>query len=313
MASKKFIISDETENRHGFIFLNTSLDFSAFNKNPVCLFMHEDESTIIGSWSPPILEEIDGRECWTSELTFDSEDEAVKPIEGKVMRGFLRAVSLGAIIKGGLEKKGEQFFAKKGIVHEISLVNIGSNGNAVKLYHTDGKVMNESEVKLSLNLGEDNQNQNNHMKELKDVAVTLGLTESATAQEISETIVNLRAEIGFKQKFEDLEKKVSADKEKAFVDSVELKIAQNALSSTKKDYFVKLYAVSPELAEQGLADFEAPKDLTAVAGAGTGSVVTLAIEYDNLEKTDGLVKLMASNPIHFKEIYKAKFGVEPEL
>lgn len=313
MAKHKFIISDETENQHGFIFLNSTLDFSVFNKNPVCLFMHDLQSVILGMWSPPILEEIDGRECWTAELTFDSEDEDVKKVEGKVSRGFLKAVSLGANVKGGFEKKGEKIYAKKGVVHEISLVTVGSNGGSVKLFHSDGKLMDETEVKLSLNLDQDNQNQNTNMKDLKDVAVTLGLTETATAQEISETIVNLKAETGFKQKFEDLEKKVAESNQKAFVDAVELKIAQNAIPAPKKDYFVKLYAVSPELAEQGLADYEAPKDLTAVAGKESGSLVTLSAEFDKLETSGELVELSAKNPIRFKELYKAKFGAEPEL
>jgi hypothetical protein len=309
MGQDVFVISDESENSYGFIIPNEELDFSLFKKNPVCLFMHNSEDIIVGSWGEPILE----NSSWTSKLKFDSEDEKVKPIEGKVKRGFLKAVSLGLNVKGGFEKRDGKIYALKCVVHEISLVNIGSNGNAVKLYHTDGKLMDEKEVKLSLNLNQDNQNQNNHMKDLKDVAVTLGLTETATAQEISETIVNLKAETGFKQKFEDLEKKVSADKQKAFVDSMELKIAQNALPAPKKDYFLKLYAVSPELAEQGLAEYQAPKNLTGVAGAGTGTSVTLSAEYDNLEKTGALVELMGKNPNHFKELYKAKFGVEPEL
>lgn len=312
MAKQKFIISDETENTYGFVFLNSELDFSRFNKNPVCLYMHEKERVIVGSWSAPILEEIEGVECWTSELTFDSEDEKVKPIEGKVARGFLKAVSLGAMVKGGFEQKGDKVYAKGGVVVEVSLVNIGSNGNAVKLYHSDGKLMEDAEVKLSLQF-EENQNQKTNMAELKNVAVTLGLSETASEQDVTTAIVNLKAETGYKQKFEDLEKTVAEGKKKAFADAVELKIAERAMPATKKDYFIKLYDVSSELAEQGLSDYQAPKDLTRMTGSGSGDTVNLSAEYDKLETENGLVELSTKNPTRFKELYKAKFGVEPAL
>jgi hypothetical protein len=275
--------------------------------------MHERENVIVGSWSAPVLEEVEGVECWTAELTFDSEDEKVKPIEGKVTRGFLKAVSLGAMVKGGFEQKGDKVYAKKGEVIEISLVNIGSNGNAVKLYHSDGKLMEDAEVKLSLKFEEDNQNQNTNMKELKDVAVTLGLSETATAEQVTTAIVNLKAETGYKQKFEDLEKTVAEGKKKAFVDAVELKIAEKALSATDKQDYIDLYELSAEKAEKMLSKLTAPQSLVQVAGSGSGNVVNLSAEYDKLETENGLVTLMAQNPTRFKELYKAKFGVEPAL
>jgi hypothetical protein len=312
MAKQKFIISDETENTYGFTFLNSELDFSRFNKNPICLYMHEKEKVIVGSWSAPVLEEVEGVECWTSELTFDSEDEKVKPIEGKVKRGFLKAVSLGAMVKGGFEQKGDKVYAKGGVVVEISLVNIGSNANAVKLYHSDGKVMEDTEVKLSLQF-EDNQNQKTNMAELKNVAVTLGLSETASEQEVTTAIVNLKAETGYKQKFEDLEKTVAEGKKKDFVDAVELKIAEKALSATDKQDYLDLYELSAEKAEKMLAKLQAPQNLAQVAGSGSGNTVNLSAEYDKLETENGLVTLMAQNPTRFKELYKAKFGVEPAL
>ncbi len=313
MKPHKFIISDESINSHGFVFLNADLDFSQFKKNPVCLFMHNDFSVILGRWSEPILETIDGRECWTAELTFDEEDkdEQVQKIIGKVERGFLKAVSLGAIVRGGFEKVGNSIFAKKGVVHEISLVTIGSNRNAVKLYHEDGQAMQDSEVKLSLN--QDNQNQNTNMTEYKDIAVTLGLAPTATATEINDSIAQLQIEKGYKEKFEALEKKQTEDKKKDFVASVDLKISQNAVSATEKDEFVEMYDLSAELAHKQLAKRIAPKDLTAVAGVNSADVVTLSGEYDTLEKEGKLAELSINNPTKFKELYKSKFGVEPEL
>jgi hypothetical protein len=171
--------------------------------------------------------------------------------------------------------------------------------------------MQDSEVKLSLN--QDNKNQHTNMTEYKDIAITLGLAPTATVTEINDSIATLKIEKGYKEKFEALEKQQNEDKKKAFAESVDLKISQGAVSATEKDEFVEMYELSAELAYKQLAKRNAPKDLTKVAGANSANVVSLSVEYDNLEKVGALVELMGNNPTHFKALYKAKFGSEPEL
>ena len=121
-----FLISDESDNSHGFKVLTEGIDTTQFEKNPIMLYMHE-RPTIIGRWEN--LKKEDGK--LYADAVFDTESEKGKEIARQVEKDFLRGASIGITyqkedLKNGVLEKCRLF--------EISIVDIGSNPNALKLY-----------------------------------------------------------------------------------------------------------------------------------------------------------------------------------
>ena len=45
-----FVLSDETVNSYGFVVLTEGIDTTAFERNPVMLYMHNRDGNVIGRW-----------------------------------------------------------------------------------------------------------------------------------------------------------------------------------------------------------------------------------------------------------------------
>ena len=121
-----FLVSDESDNSHGFKVLTEGIDITQFEKNPIMLYMHE-RPTIIGMWKN--LRKEDGK--LYADAVFDTESEKGGEVARQVEKGFLRGASIGITyqkedLKNGVLEKCRLF--------EISIVDIGSNPNALKLY-----------------------------------------------------------------------------------------------------------------------------------------------------------------------------------
>lgn len=126
MEKQTFLVSDESENSHGFKVLTEGIDTTQFEKNPIMLYMHE-RPTIIGRWEN--LKKEDGK--LYADAIFDTDGEKGKEVARQVEQGFLKGASIGITyqkedLKNGVLKKCKLF--------EISIVDIGSNPNALKLY-----------------------------------------------------------------------------------------------------------------------------------------------------------------------------------
>lgn len=131
-----FLVSDESVNSYGFKVLTNGIDTKRFETNPIMLYMHE-RPNIIGKWENVRKENAQ----LFADAVFDVEDPTAKEIAGKVERGFLKCASVGigkADLKDGIVSSCELF--------EISIVDIGSNSNALRLY-TD----TEETIQLKLN------------------------------------------------------------------------------------------------------------------------------------------------------------------
>lgn len=126
MDKQTFLVSDESENSHGFKVLTEGIDIIQFEKNPIMLYMHE-RPTIVGRWEN--IRKEDNK--LYADAVFDIESEKGKTVARQVEQGFLRSASIGITyqkedLKNGVLEKCKLF--------EISIVDIGSNSNALKLY-----------------------------------------------------------------------------------------------------------------------------------------------------------------------------------
>jgi hypothetical protein len=221
MKKYTFKVSDESKNSHGFKVITNGIDTTNFKKNPVMYYMHDRSILVIGRWENLRIE---NNELF-ADAVFDPKDDFAKKIEQKVKGGFLKAASIGIIPQD--KKDG---VVTKSQLLEISIVDRGSNNNALRLY-------NQNEIiTLSNNL------KPKSMDELKQIAKVLGLKGSATLSDILGNIKNL------KDKESKLDKKDKKTAKKLMDKAVGLKL----FNEEQKTKFNKFFELDFDTAKESL-------------------------------------------------------------
>lgn len=134
MNNLTFVLSDEAVNSYGFIVKTNGIDLERFKKNPVMLYQHERENGVIGRWENIRIEGVQ----LLADAVFDENDPIGAKVKSKVEGGFMRSVSIG-ISEAVEETINGIKTVKSCILDEVSIVDIPSNQNAVKLRKNGGK------------------------------------------------------------------------------------------------------------------------------------------------------------------------------
>lgn len=193
--SKTFVLHDESLNSYGFWLLTAGADLKQFKKNPIMLFNHnrpwrgtEEEILPIGHWENIRIE----GDKILAEPVFDSDDFSQK-IAKKVESGTLRMASMGVLVVEQSDapkyiKPGQRYAtALKWKAREASIVDIGSNENALALYDDDGKLIELSAAGTDIPLKEVQVQIQNDI-EMKELAKILKLSDKATEQELIDAV-----------------------------------------------------------------------------------------------------------------------------
>ncbi|MDE6928378.1 MAG: HK97 family phage prohead protease [Muribaculaceae bacterium] len=128
-----FVLSDESVNSHGNVVLTEGIDTTAFERNPVMLYMHNRDGNVIGRWEN--IRKEDKR--LLGDAVFDDSTELAATVKKQVEKGFLRSVSIGIEVITIEDLNGVQTIVKSRLI-EVSIVDIPSNKNAVKLCRRSG-------------------------------------------------------------------------------------------------------------------------------------------------------------------------------
>lgn len=302
------VLNDEKKvNSYGFNTLNAGIDLKRFKANPVMLDQHYNSTGyVIGRWTNI---RIDGSQL-LADTEFDSEDEKAAAIEGKVERGFIKAASMGISYNRENMKANPDgtFTLTKSELFEASIVAIPSNANALKLYHDNGSLMDEKEIKLSLQeLQDTGINLNNNMNKITlQVATLLALglqntDDNAVLTAAIEKMVKDHAEL--KTANEGLEAKLKAVTEANAVALVDGAIAKGKLTADLKDSYVKMACSDFEAASKIIASL--PEKVTLnnqIDNKVVGDVKTM----DEFEKLSDEQKLAwkDANPEGYKALMK---------
>lgn len=141
-----FVLSDGSLDRHGTRINPAGWSLGSFKRNPIALFGHSGGFPI-GRWENVRVEggKLLGRLVIAAEGTSARIDELRRLVE----QGILRAVSVGfSIIEWGTPGKSEYDIEKQEL-HEVSLVSVGSNTNALM----KARSLNISESTLAMVFG----------------------------------------------------------------------------------------------------------------------------------------------------------------
>lgn len=273
MADNKtftFVLSDESLNSYGFRVLTDGIDTTLFLKNPIALWVHarsygwdkNREPLPIGKW---VNLRRDGKKL-IADLEFDEDDDFAVSLMKKVEKGIINMTSAGlravttsddpsVLIKGQTRPTVVQ-----SLLMECSLVDIGSNRNALRLQDEYGSEINLSDRDNNhmLPLLKDINPQNLDMNLQAQIAQVLKLQDSASEADIllavqksaqdaiklsdlNGQITTLTAD---KTRLEG-ELKTFKDAETAALESTRIKLVDDAIADKKitaseKDTYLKL-------------------------------------------------------------------------
>lgn len=327
---KSFVLSDESINSYGFRVLTAGINLENFKRNPIMLWNHTrswtDKDNVmlpIGRWDNIRIE----NSKLIADAVFDLDDDFAAKIAKKVDKGIINMTSVGIVVNE--ESDASEFVVQgqmrktvtKCTLREVSVVDIGSNANAVVLYDTSGKVMElNADGHCAVGLI-NNINQKNEQMEVKKIALSLGLSENATEADVNAKIEALRAaEVGKK---EDAREKELIDRiavleaekkevtKKAIENLVDGAVTEKKITADKKAHFVALgEKVGVEELKTTLscmATAVKPTDLIGGKARSNGEK-----KYSELSDKE-LKELRENDRVRYCELYEQEFGFKPEL
>jgi len=325
-TSKRFVLSSEIKNDKGFRVRTSGIRLADYELNPIMLFMHQrpkgvskDEVLPIGNVVDIKLENGKLTGC----LAFDETDDFAMKLYTKVENGTLRMVSAGLVPLTWSKDPSGEVWLETSTLKEISLVDIGSNAEAVAvtLYDEQDNIINLSLEDIKSNFKPDNTMK---LIQLSALAVLpmLKLSADATPEEaqnaISELvtlantqsteIVTLKSERDdFKTKYEAEVKLSSEAKITSLLDGA---VAKGKFVEGDRAKWVKLANADFDGTKDILDGMAEAKSVSSQIDEGKADNALLKMSYDELDKANQLVTLKAENLPAFKEKFKAKFGRE---
>lgn len=309
---KRVRITNDSLNSYGTRVLTAGMNVEQYQRNPVLLYMHE-RGNVIGYVKDLKVE--DGEV--TGELMFDEASELSIRCKKQYEFGSLKMVSAGLDILETSEDpellvQGQtRPTVTKSKLFEVSLVDVGSNDDAIVL-QKDGKKITlgkDSECPLPfLN----NNNQNQKQMEQKMVAMQLGLPATATEAEINAKLDELKTA---KEENERLQQKNAALTLASITAAVEKAVGEKRITPDKKDEFINLgKEVGLEKLESILSAISPQMKLSSVIGH-QGGAATEPTTYKKLNDVPSgqLTTLRKEQPDEYKRLYKEEYGMECEF
>lgn len=322
---KRVRITNSSVNSYGTRVLTNGLDISQYERNPVLLYMHE-RGTVIGYMKDLRLE---GDEL-TGEPVFDEASELSQRCKKQWDFGSLRMVSIGIDIIETSESPEHILQGQsrptitKSKLDEVSVVDIGANDDAIVLKKDGRRLINENinEV-LHLMKPNNNQQKSKEMK-LNEIALLLGLPETADETKVKEAIssmMELRSALEASTKeVETLSAQIATLKEEkeamelaGITGAVDKAIAERRIEASKKEQFVELgKKVGVEELENVFAAMTVKEKASAVLRGGR-AVTEGNSEWKTLRDVpaDKIAELRANDREEYARLYKATYGMEP--
>lgn len=319
----KVRISNGSINCFGSRVLTSGIDYSQYERNPILLWFHKrgDIGCVIGTVKNIAVEGDD----LVGELVFDGIGEIAKLAKEKWEAGTLRMVS-GNFDIIELSDAPEHilpgqtaFTATRSRLTEVSVVDIGGNDDALVMLNYEGKsiaLSNDGEgvqlPLLQLNKDKTETKFKTDFK-MKNVALKLGLPETATEQEVIDAV---GAALGYKAKVEELEKEIAAVELANITSMVDGAIEARKFGADKKEHFLKLgQKVGAESLKLTLDSMSATLKPTDVTGGNMKLGAPGADEYKKLSDVpaDKIMQLRTDDKETYMKLYKAEYGIECEL
>jgi len=306
----RFIFNDQSvRNSHGFSIRTAGIDTARFEKNPVMLDGHWNDTTnTIGRWKDLQRDE----NTLSGVPEFDPKDEKAQLIAGKVERGFVKACSMGILLsRDDLKLIGDKVVLVKCELMEVSIVAVPSNGNALRLYAKEtGELLSDDEVKeLTLSVQEEAKNiekpKNMSIKLLDGALKALGYNAGTELDEatLSAKVIELSAQAdSAKRELAQLKQEKEQQHLQAVKNTVDQAEKEGRITADKKEDFINLGIANYELLQSTLANLPVKQSLAATIAPGGSVEVKSADDFQKLSLSEQL-QFKASNPEGYKKLF----------
>ncbi|BFM42683.1 hypothetical protein CFS9_13240 [Flavobacterium sp. CFS9] len=322
---KPFVFNDETiENTYGFSILTAGIDLKRFTKNPVMLSDHWNSNwNVIGKW----FDVKKDKGLLHGMPDFDTDDSDTALIAGKVERGYINACSMGIIFDHeNLKIIDDKVVLTKCELVEVSIVPVPSNANAVRLMHSDGKVMDEKEIQeLSLSVipgiknPELNLNQDNMKKIVLSIATLMALgfddqpADGLDASTVESKVLGLAKQVqklttendSLKLAAKTAKEKQEAEAKLRISTKVDLAITKGQFKADQKEEMVNLGIASESALDTVIGSIPTKQNFSAGINVQTGNGGTEIKTMDEFEKLGHEQKLSfkEQNPEAYKKLF----------
>lgn len=231
-------LTNDTLNSYGFRVLTDGLDIEQYERNPILLYMH-NRGQAIG-----IIKDVKREKGeMTGELAFDEATELSRQCKKQWDFGSLRMVSIGIdVIETSdapeLLVSGQRYpTVTKSRLFEVSLVDIGANNDAIRLYKNGQLITLGEGGDCPLPPLKHKQPKNNPQMDIKTLALQLGLPETADEAAVNKRLAELKAS---KEESDRMRKENEALKLGQITAAVDAAILAKKITAEKKQHFIDL-------------------------------------------------------------------------
>lgn len=306
MKEKRVRLTNDRLNSYGTRVLTEGMDIDQYQRNPVLLYMHQ-RGVVVGQVKDIKKEKGEV----TGVLVFDEATDLSKQLKKQYEEGSMRMVSVGIDIlelsedPKLLELGQTSPTVTKSKLYEVSCVDIGANDDAITLSR-EGSILTlgkdgKSPLPLLTNKPKETR------MELKQLALLLGLPETATEKQVQEKIQSL---LSLAKELGALKKEKEELTLSAITSSVEEAIKDRRLSADKKAQFIelgkKIGVAELKNVLQAMNPVVKPSQILAHVSDG---------QYKKLSDVpaDQLDAMREHDYAQYCKLYKAEYGIECEI
>ena len=315
-TSNRVRLTNDSLNSYGTRVLTYGLDIEQYNRNPVLLWMHY-RGQVIGTVTDLRREhgEITGL------LNFDEASELSQRCKKQWEFGSLRMVSVGIDIlewsdDPNLAVEGQTMATiTKSKLTEVSVVDIGANDDAIRLNY-QGQQLNLSAggaCPLPSLYNQSNQPQSTYPTEMdtKVLALKLGLPEGADETAIYAKIDEIKATSTEVETLRAEKEAVIQREVEALVDGA---VAEKKIELKMRDHFLQLgKSVGADNLRTTFQSMSPREKLSATLNSSGQAVQPKTYAKLSDVPSEELMQLRESDPDHYKQLYKAEYGIDCEL
>ena len=320
---KRVRLTNSSLNAYGTRVLTEGMDIEQFVRNPVLLWLHH-RGEVIG-----IVTDIrrEGDEI-TGVLQFDEASELSQKCKKQWEFGSLRMVSVGIDILAWDEDpklyvEGQKLATiSRSKLTEVSLVDIGANDDALVLTY-EGQTLNfakdgyqplplakPTDPETPINLQQPNSSTPNPSKTMdqKVLALSLGLPETATEQEITDKLNALQAAAAETAQLREEQEKMKLAQLEAEVDKA---IAEKRIEDKMRAHFVETgKTIGLEALKTTLSAISPRMKLSKTLNSSGQEVVPATFSKLSEVPAEQLSEMRENDPEQYRKLYKAEYGME---
>lgn len=230
-------LTNDRLNSYGYRVLTDGVDITQYERNPILLYMHKRGQAI------GVIKNIkkENGEI-TGELAFDEATELSCQCKKQWDFGSLRMVSIGFNIIETSEAPehlvaGQRYpTVTKSQLHEVSLVDIGANNDAIRLYK-DGQLITLGEGGECPLPQLNHKPNNNPQMDIKTLALQLGLPETADEAAVNARLNELK---GSKEESDRMRAENEQLKLAQITTAVDAAIKAKKIPADKKQHFIDM-------------------------------------------------------------------------